>query len=61
MKPLDYKNALITGASSGLGRGLTLWLAKRGIRIHACARRLDQLEKLARLLKDSFLHSTRGL
>jgi short-subunit dehydrogenase len=47
MKPLDYKNALITGASSGLGRGLTLWLAKRGIRIHACARRLDQLEKLA--------------
>jgi short-subunit dehydrogenase len=47
MKPLDYKNALVTGASSGLGRGLALWLAKRGIRIHAAARRGEQLRALA--------------
>jgi short-subunit dehydrogenase len=47
MKPLDYKTALVTGASSGLGRALALWLAKRGIKVHAAARREDALRKLA--------------
>jgi NADP-dependent 3-hydroxy acid dehydrogenase YdfG len=41
-----WKTALVTGASSGLGRGLAAWLAKRGVRVYAAARRLEQLEQL---------------
>ena len=41
-----YKTALITGASSGLGRGLAAWFAKKGVKVYAAARRLDQLEGL---------------
>jgi len=41
-----WSTALITGASSGLGRGLALWLVHRGVRVWAAARRLDRLEAL---------------
>jgi short-subunit dehydrogenase len=41
-----WKTALVTGASSGLGRGLAAWLAKREVRVYAAARRLEQLEQL---------------
>jgi short-subunit dehydrogenase len=41
-----YKNALVTGASSGLGRGLARWLAHRGCHVFAAARRMDRLEEL---------------
>jgi short-subunit dehydrogenase len=41
-----WKTALLTGASSGLGRGLAAWLAKRDVKVYAAARRLDQLEAL---------------
>lgn len=37
----------ITGASSGLGRGLALHYAKAGWTVHAAARRKDELDKLA--------------
>lgn len=43
---MDYQNALVTGASSGIGRGLAVWLAKRNIRVYAVARRLENLEAL---------------
>jgi short-subunit dehydrogenase len=43
---MDYKNALITGASSGLGRSLALWFAARGVRVYAAARRAEMLESL---------------
>lgn len=46
MKPLPYRTALITGASSGLGRGLTLWFAERGLEVYAAARRQAELEHL---------------
>lgn len=36
----------MTGASSGLGRGLSLWLARRGVRVYAAARRTALLEAL---------------
>jgi short-subunit dehydrogenase len=42
----SYANVLITGASSGLGRALALWFARRGARVYAAARRLEQLESL---------------
>lgn len=41
-----WKTALVTGASSGLGRGLALWLSKQGVQVYAAARRLDLLEAL---------------
>ncbi len=43
---VTYKNALITGASSGLGRGLAAWFAQAGVRVYAAARRIDQLDAL---------------
>lgn len=44
---LPYSKALITGASSGLGRGLCTWFAKQGVTVYAAARRKDQLDALA--------------
>ncbi|HET9450668.1 MAG TPA: SDR family NAD(P)-dependent oxidoreductase, partial [Aggregicoccus sp.] len=44
---MEYRTALVTGASSGLGRGLSLWLARRGIKVYAAARRTEQLEACA--------------
>lgn len=48
MADATYRTALITGASSGLGRELALWFARRGTRVFAAARRLEQLEALSR-------------
>jgi short-subunit dehydrogenase len=39
-------NILITGASSGLGRGMALEFAARGRNLALCARRLSRLEEL---------------
>lgn len=41
-----YENALITGATSGIGRGLAAWFAKRGTRVYACGRREAELASL---------------
>jgi NADP-dependent 3-hydroxy acid dehydrogenase YdfG len=40
------KTVFITGASSGLGRGLSLHYANQGAVVHAAARRKDELAKL---------------
>lgn len=40
------RNILITGASSGLGRGLALEFASRGRNLALCARRIELLEQL---------------
>lgn len=42
----DYRTALVTGASSGIGRALSSWLARRGVRVYAVARRGDELAAL---------------
>jgi NADP-dependent 3-hydroxy acid dehydrogenase YdfG len=41
------KSVFITGASSGLGRGLALHYASLGAVVHAAARRREELENLA--------------
>jgi len=45
--PLEPKHVLVTGASSGLGRGLALHYARTGAVVHALARRKEALESLA--------------
>lgn len=46
MGVLSGKTALVTGASSGIGYGCALRFAEEGANILACARHMDDLEKL---------------
>ena len=56
MNEMSYRTALVTGASSGLGRGLALWLGKRGVKVYAAARRRAHLEALAQEAKGAGAH-----
>ena len=39
--------ALVTGASAGIGASLAHTLAMKGMKVVACARRLEKLEQIA--------------
>lgn len=43
----DYKTALVTGASSGIGAAVVERLCREGLQVHALARRADALADLA--------------
>lgn len=45
------QNILITGASSGLGKGMAIQFAKQGRNLALCARRFENLEALKRELE----------
>ncbi len=44
----DYKTALVTGASGGMGRAIAERLASEGLTVHAIARNADALDDLAK-------------
>ena len=46
LKPLADKVVMITGASSGIGRGLAVELARRGAKIGLVARRAEVIEEV---------------
>ncbi len=46
-------SALVTGASSGIGRLLALRMAERGARLALVARRMDELERLAQEIRSA--------
>lgn len=48
---LSGRAALVTGASSGIGRHLSLSLARAGAKVAACARRTDRLASLVDEIK----------
>ncbi len=43
----DYRTALVTGASSGIGAGVVERLAREGLTVHALGRRGDRLSDLS--------------
>ena len=50
---IDGRTALVTGASSGIGRGIALALAAEGVRTIITARREDRLRELAKEITDA--------
>ena len=50
---IENKVVAITGASSGIGKAISLLLAKNGAKVVLGARRADQLEKIAKQIKDT--------
>jgi short-subunit dehydrogenase len=50
----DGSLAIVTGASSGIGRELTLLLTAQGCRVIAVARRADRLSELSELVEKTY-------
>lgn len=50
---LEGRHALVTGASSGLGRHMATTLARNGARVSVAARRLDRLDALVAEIREA--------
>lgn len=52
MKQLNEKVAIVTGAGQGIGKGISLCLAKRGVKIVCTGRRIEPLEETIKEIKE---------
>ena len=52
MKQLKEKVAIVTGAGQGIGKGIALCLAKRGVKVIATGRRAEQLSRQLQKLRN---------
>ena len=52
MKQLNEKVAIVTGAGQGIGKGIALCLAKRGVKVIATGRRLEPIEQTIAEIKE---------
>ena len=52
MKELNEKVAIVTGAGQGIGKGIALCLAKRGVKIIATGRRIEPIEQTIAEIKE---------
>ncbi|MCB1231764.1 MAG: SDR family NAD(P)-dependent oxidoreductase [Verrucomicrobiae bacterium] len=50
---LEGKTALVTGASSGIGRAIAKALGNEGVKVALCARRRDRLEEVAEAIRNA--------
>lgn len=53
MVALSHQVAVVTGASSGIGRAIALGLAREGVSLHLVGRRTDTLDAVARQVRES--------
>jgi len=51
---MNRKTAIITGASSGIGKALAYEFAKNGYDISICARRIDKLKAISEDISSKF-------
>ena len=51
MKQLNEKVAIVTGAGQGIGKGIALCLAKRGVKIVCVGRRPEPIEETAQEIR----------
>ena len=51
---MKRQNILITGASSGLGKGMAIKFAEMGRNLALCARRVERLEELKAELEKKY-------
>ena len=58
MPPLEGRTAIVTGASSGIGRATAFALAGAGARVALGARRLERVEALAQQLGEGHVAAT---
>lgn len=52
MKELNQKVAIVTGSGQGIGKGIALCLAKRGVKIVCIGRRIEPIEQTAQEIQE---------